>query len=131
MSNNKETEIQNDHTPSFHRGPIDNKIIAKSYKKTLKQVQKELSPSNYIFSKLIHNEVIEKSSDFISFTIARPNAVLSGSIMAFVVTLSVYLLSKTIGYQLSGSESIIAFIIGWIAGIVFDYLKIIFTGKKD
>lgn len=112
------------------RGPMGKKQQEANFKRTIKQVQAELSPGSRVFSKIIHNKTIEKTSDFIGATIARPNAILAGAVVAFALTLIVYVVAKTIGYTLSGFESIAAFIIGWVIGIVYDYLRAIFTGKK-
>lgn len=113
-----------------------NRLISKkqrneSYKKIISQAQKELPTSNRIFSKMVHNKLIEKVSDIIGCTIARPNAMLAGSIFAFVLTLITYITAKKIGYILSGFETIAAFIAGWIIGLIYDYLRILFTGNKD
>lgn len=102
-----------------------------SFKKQMKDVRAELKPVSRAFSKVIHNKVIEKTSDVVGATIARPNAILSGAVVAFILTLGVYVIAKNIGYVLSGFETIAAFIIGWIIGIVFDYLRILVTGKPN
>lgn len=117
-------------TPFKKLESMNKNHLNRSYTKTMRQVQKDLSPPARIFSKIIHNRVIERLSDTISNTIARPNAILFGSFSAFVATLVVYLIAKSSGYQLSGSESIFTFTIGWIIGIIFDYLRIMITGKK-
>lgn len=109
---------------------INNRQLDSSYKRTMKQTQNSLPPISRLFSRFIHNEVVEKISNFISSTIARPNAILFGSIFAFVVTLVTYLVAKSMGYTLSGFESIGAFITGWILGNVFDYFRLGITGKK-
>jgi hypothetical protein len=115
----------------FHKqGSISKKQRNDSYKKTIKQVQDELSDGNRIFSKIVHNKVIEKISDTVSNTIARPDAMLSGAFFAFIITLIVYIVAKTIGYSLSGFETIAAFIIGWIFGIIYDYFRNLIVGKK-
>jgi len=100
-----------------------------SYKRILKRAQSELNLSDYLFSKVIHNKFIEKTSDIISSTIARPNSILIGAFLSFVLTLAAYTISKNIGYKLSGFETIAAFILGWIIGIIYDYLKVLFFGK--
>lgn len=115
---------------SSSRGPISKKVRDKSYKQTMRRVQDELPIASRTFSKIIHNKVIEKSSDVIGSTIARPNAILAGAFVAFILTLLTYTVAKTIGYALSGFETIAAFIVGWIIGITFDYLRVLFTGKK-
>ncbi|HRN90324.1 MAG TPA: hypothetical protein PK543_01410, partial [Candidatus Saccharibacteria bacterium] len=76
------------------------------------------------------NKTVEKVSDVVGSTVARPNAVLSGAVSAFILTLAVYIVAKTIGYRLSGFETIAAFIVGWTIGILYDYLRILITGKK-
>jgi hypothetical protein len=111
-------------------GSINKKQRNESYKRTMKQVQSELPVASRAFSKIIHNKVIEKTSDIVGSTIARPNAMLAGAVVAFILTLATYTTAKTIGYALSGFETIAAFIVGWIIGILFDYLRVLFTGKK-
>lgn len=116
---------------SGRRGPISKKQKSASFKKTMKQVQSELPATKRAFSKVIHNRTVEKVSDITGSTIARPNAVLSGAVAAFLLTLAVYIVAKTIGYSLSGFETIAAFIVGWTLGLVYDYLRILITGKKS
>jgi hypothetical protein len=112
-------------------GPISKKERAASYKRTMKQVQDELPAPSRAFSKFIHNKAVEKVSDVVGSTIARPNAILSGSIIAFVFTLVIYLVARYYGYPLSGAETIAAFAVGWLVGLLFDYLRLEITGKKS
>lgn len=102
-----------------------------SFNLTMKRVQSEMTTTQRIFSKIIHNKTIEKTSEVISNTIARPNSILAGSISAFLITLLTYYIAKTIGYRLSGSETMAAFTAGWILGLIFDYLKLMLTGNKQ
>lgn len=102
----------------------------KSFKNQMNTIQAEMKLPSRAFSKVIHNRVIEKTSDIAATTIARPNAILVGSICAFVLTLGVYIIAKSIGYRLSGFETIAAFITGWAVGIFYDYLRLLITGKK-
>lgn len=122
---------KSEHTQSLRRGPISKKQSDESYKKIMSQVQNELSPVSRSFSKVIHNKTIERTSEIIGATIARPNAILAGAFVAFLVTLLTYTVAKTIGYPLSGLETISAFIVGWVLGVIYDYLKVIITGKKS
>jgi hypothetical protein len=103
---------------------------AASYKHTMKQVQSELPPVNRAFSKFIHNKTVERVSDTVGSTVARPNAILAGSFMAFVFTLTIFLVARYYGYPLSGTETIAAFALGWMAGLLFDYLRLEFTGGR-
>jgi len=112
------------------RGGISKKEKTASFKKHMKQVQAELPAPERAFSKLIHSPVVEKTSEFIGGTVARPNAILSGAVVAFFVVLAVYLIAKNLGYVLSGFETIGAFIVGWFIGILYDYFRVLITGKK-
>lgn len=112
------------------------KIVPKAqrtaaYKKTMKQVQSEMPLVSRAFSKVIHNKAVERVSDAVGSTIARPNAILTGSVMAFVFTLVIFLVARYYGYPLSGTETIAAFTLGWLVGLLFDYLRLEFTGGKS
>lgn len=112
------------------RGSINNKQLNESYNKTLKQVQNELPLGSRLFSKVTHIKAVEQTSDFIGNTIARPDAMLAGAFFSFILTLLAYIIAKAIGYTLSGFETIAAFSLGWILGLIYDYLRVLFTGKK-
>ena len=129
-SKGKDAEKAGKQNTTIRRGSINKKQHEESYKKTLRQVQKELPIGSRVFSKITHLKVIERTSDIIGGTIARPDAMLSGAFFAFIATLLVYVVAKNLGYLLSGFETIAAFIIGWLAGIIYDYLRILITGKK-
>lgn len=126
----KDIEKSKSRTSSSHRGSISNKDRNNSYTRTIKQVQSELPAGSRLFSKITHNKFIEKTSDVVGNTIARPNAMLAGAVTAFILTLLTYTIAKTVGYALSGFETIAAFLIGWLIGIIYDYLRVLVTGKK-
>lgn len=118
-------------TPAKRRhGVVSKREREASYKHHMKQLQAELTPAQRTFSKFIHNPVVEKASDAIGNTIARPNAILSGAVVAFFLVLLVYVVAKYYGYRLSGFETIGAFIVGWTFGLLYDFFKVMITGKK-
>jgi len=119
------------HNNNPRRGPISKKQREKSFSQTMHHVQNELPVLNRTFSKVIHNKYIEKTSDIVGSSVARPNAMLAGAFMAFLLTLVIYTTAKTFGYTLSGFETIASFAFGWVLGVVYDYLKVLFTGKKS
>lgn len=104
-------------TPPPHRSRKE------SYEHTMKSVRADMSTPERLFSKFIHTPAIERTSDAIGKTVARPDAILSGSVFACVFVLGVYVLAKFYGFEMRGSETIIAFIVGWIIGIVFDIIR--------
>jgi hypothetical protein len=102
----------------------------KAYRQTMKTIQGELSAPQRIFSKIIHNKAVEAVSDVVGATVARPNAILSGAFCAFVAVLGVYSLAKYMGFALYGGETIAAFVIGWLFGLLFDLLRTMFGGRR-
>lgn len=126
----KEKDKVSNSSASIRRGPIGKKQQNESFTHTMSHIQNELSVGSRTFSKIIHNKAVEGATNALGNTIARPNAILAGAIVAFILTLLTYVVAKTIGYALSGFETIAAFIIGWLIGILYDYFKVMFTGKK-
>lgn len=102
-----------------------------SFNHTMRLVQNQMSTPERAFSRVIHKKGVERGSEIVAATVARPNALLAGAVTAFVITLAVYLIAKNYGYPLSGSESIMAFIAGWLLGILFDFLRTMVTGRKE
>lgn len=102
-----------------------------SYKNTMKQIQSEMSATSRTFSKVIHNNVIEKGSEAIGSTLARPNAILAGSLTALVLVSGVYVIAKIFGYRLSGFETIGAFALGWALGLIYDYVRFMALGRRS
>lgn len=112
------------------RGAISKKEREKSFHAHMIDAERDMTTGERVFSKLIHFKPIEKASDLASSTIARPNALLSGSIAAFITITVLYFAAKHYGFQLSGFETIAAFIGGWILGIVYDYLSLLLRGRR-
>lgn len=93
-------------------------------------IQQQMPRTSRAFSKVIHNKTVEKVSDVIGSTVARPNAILSGAICAFVLVLGLYVHARYLGYALRGSETIAAFVAGWLIGLLFDMLRGMFRRKR-
>jgi len=102
----------------------------KSYKQTMGTVQTQMSPLSRSFSKVIHNPGVEKASDFIGSTVARPASLLAGSLFAFIAVAGLYITAKFVGFSLTGFETIGTFIIGWILGLCYDFVKVMVSGKR-
>lgn len=123
------TPNERERSPAERRGPLTKQERDKSFDNTMHEVRSQMSGVSRGFSNFIHNKTVEKVSDAIGGTIARPNAVLSGSVFAFLFTLVIYLIARYNGYPLSGAETIASFAIGWAIGLVFDYFRFLISGK--
>lgn len=134
LSKEKKLESPSEHQPSpaerRKNGPIGKKEREASFNSTMREVQSQMSGPSRAFSKVIHNKTVEKVSEAAASTVARPNAILSGALLAFILTLAVYIVARNMGYVLSGFETIGAFIVGWIIGVGYDFLKVMITGRK-
>ena len=125
------TELQNAApADTSHKGAPTKAMLNKGFNDTMTQIRGEMKAPSRAFSKVIHAKPVEKASEAVGATVARPNALLAGGIGAFVLTLAVYLVATHFGYRLSGFESIGAFILGWIAGMLVDYARVLATGKR-
>ena len=116
------TPVENE--TSHSSAPVASKASLKqSFGKTMTRVRSELSPQERVFSKFIHLPGIEKASDIVASTVARPDAIVSGSVCALIITGGLYITARYFGFSLSGSETMAAFVIGWLIGILFDVTK--------
>jgi flagellar biosynthesis/type III secretory pathway protein FliH len=101
-----------------------------AYAQTMRLIRTELPGPSRVFSKVIHAPVVERSSEVIGGTLARPNAILAGSATALILVICVYILARTFGYHLSGFETIGAFLLGWVLGLIYDYVRVMTLGRR-
>ena len=121
---------EKDSSKQERRGPLSKKEKDVSFDTTMIEIRTHMSAPGRVFSGFIHNKAVEKVSEAVGSTIARPNAILSGAIFAFVFTLVIYLVARHNGYPISGSETIASFALGWIVGLLFDYIRVLVLGKN-
>lgn len=129
-----EEEAKSERSPAEKRKdtPLPRKLQEKvNFNRTMQEARTHMSAPSRTFSKVIHTPVVEKTSEVVGSTVARPNAILAGSVAAFILTLGLYLIARYYGYPLSGFETIGAFILGWVIGILFDYLRVMITGRPN
>lgn len=103
----------------------------RAYKQTLARVQSEMGAPQRVFSKILHSPLVEQSATIIGDTVARPNAMLSGSLVAFMALTVMYVVGRQYGYQLSGFEMIGSYAIGWVIGLTIDYARLLANGRQS
>lgn len=127
----KERKVaEKESSPAERRGPLTKKEKDASFNATMAEIRTHMSGPSRAFSAFIHNKTVEKVSDVVGSTVARPNAILSGSVFAFLFTLVIYLIARYNGYPISGSETIASFALGWLVGLIFDYIRVLAIGKS-
>ncbi len=93
-----------------------------NYTQTLASVQRRLTPISRSFSKVIHNSAVEKTSEALENTVARPSVLLGTTWTALIVGTIFYLTAHHYGYALSGSELLFSFVVGALLGLVIEGL---------
>jgi hypothetical protein len=93
-----------------------------NYKHTLKSLQGRLKPAQRRFSQVIHQPAVEKTSDVLGKTVMRPSVSLGAVMTAVIVESFFYFTARHYGYALSGSEVILALIVGGVIGLLLEVL---------
>lgn len=106
------------------------KELDASFDRSMEHIQKDMTPASRAFSKVIHHPVVDKVSDTVGNTIARPNLIIAGGLGTLILCSAVYLIAKQYGYVLSGFEAIGTFLLGWGIGAVIEYARVGFVNQR-
>jgi hypothetical protein len=101
-----------------------------SFRETMEEATASMPVHQRAFSRLIHTGLLSVPIELIGRLVFRPNPLLVGAVLSFGFTLTSYLLAKNLGYSLSGFESLGAFIIGWLLGLLYDFFRTATTDKN-
>lgn len=91
-----------------------------NYAQTLESVQRRLNPASRTFSRVIHTPAVEKASEALEQTVARPSIMIGATWTALIVGTIFYLTARHYGYPLSGSEMIFSFVVGAVIGLLIE-----------
>jgi hypothetical protein len=125
----KDIKVETSHDSGFaQQHLVSSELRAETLRRNLKKVRRELSWPNKAFSKVIHQPVIDAVSKAGAHTIARPNGVLTGAIVALVGSSYVFYTAKHYGFEYNYWIVFILFGGGYILGLFIDLL--IFVLKR-
>ncbi len=110
---------------------VDHETLQHSYQTTMDDMRQELNASERFWSYIIHAPIVQPVSSFCSSTILRPRSLLVGGYAVLFVLLGTYLLAKLHGYEPSGTEPLIGFVVGWIAALCYDGIMAVLHHGKD
>ena len=100
--------------------------------KTFTAIRTNLTPSQARFSKVIHNSVVSSVSEATARTLARPYAILAGSLVAFLGSGVYMYYSRHLGYKYNFFVPILLFFLGLIAGLIVEFIyKLIHGHRKN
>ncbi len=109
---------KDDHHPVF----ASKQLKDLAYTRTLVRVRKQLSPVSRLLSKAIHSPVIDRPSEIVGNSVARPSAMLGGGIAALVGTTGVSWIVNHYGYEYNYLAIIVLFLAGATVGVIIEAL---------
>ena len=92
-----------------------------SFNTIMHHARAQMSKPEKTFSKFVHSPAVEKTSEILGNTVARPSGVLGASVAAFIGLLSVYSVARFAGFQLSGSEMPLLLLAGFGSGLFIEW----------
>lgn len=110
--------IENESPAHSHPVIINKQLKDMAFSRSMTRTRKKLSKPSRAFSKVVHTEVIDKSSEFIGKTIARPSGMLAGAFIAFVGTSALLWITRHYGYTYNYLLVILLFIGGMAIGLL-------------
>ena len=113
-------ETAEDHQPTTHY--INAEIMRMSYQRALIRVRKQLSLSDKVLSRVIHQPIIDSISEVGAKTIGRPSGLLGGGFISLVGTTIYYWITKHYGYDYNFSVFLALAAGGFILGVVIELI---------
>lgn len=101
-----------------------------NYSQTMDSVRRKLGPVSRSFSKVIHTPAVEKTSEALEHTVARPSVMVGTTWTALIIGALFYLTARHYGYALSGSELIFSFVVGALLGLVGEGIWLAFRRRR-
>ena len=105
---------------SQQQDPQENKIH--SFNTILGHIRKDLTKSEVILSKVIHNRVAEIADEILTNTIFKPSGIIGASSVTLIGLVLLAYMSNTIGFCISGSETLALAVVGYVFGIFCEWL---------
>lgn len=108
--------------PSNSTPYIDKSVKKQALSQELAQIRQELTKSDRLLSKTIHQPKIQKLSEISAKTVARPYGLIVGGLLAFIGSLAYYLFTKYYGLHYYSIVFIILFISGYILSSLIEII---------
>jgi hypothetical protein len=96
----------------------------RTYKMTMKRAQSQMSAPSRSFSKFIHNPFVERTSEAVGATVARPSGILGAGILGFIGISVVLYYARRNGFAIDNpyALTVILFLGGWTLGLVVEFI---------
>jgi cation transport ATPase len=114
---NERSHSEKEHSSHSHPVIINKQLKDMAFSRSMTRTRKKLSRSSRAFSKVIHNSTIDKSSEFVGKTVARPSGMLTGAFLAFIGTSALLWITRHYGYTYNYLMVVILFVGGMLLGL--------------
>jgi hypothetical protein len=101
---------------------IDNAIKTLRMRRNLAHVQKRLKPAQKSLSKVIHQPLVQRTSEAAAVTVTRPSGLLGGGITAFIGSLIYAYLSRSAGFTYNYTMFLCFFVGGFAFGVAVEFV---------
>lgn len=103
-------------------------LKGETYSRTLNRIQQKLSRPERTMSKIMHNKAVEKVSDGMAKTAARPSGILGGGIFSLIGSVILLYMTKKYGFEYNFFMFFVFLGVGFMLGVVVEL--VIFSIKK-
>jgi hypothetical protein len=108
---------KNEKHEAVHPVLVNRELKDMAYRRTLKRAQRHLPAPVRAFSKIVHNPIVDATSEVAGKTVARPSGVLLGGLFAFLGS-SVFLwATRHYGYEYNYLMFALFFVGGYFIGL--------------
>ena len=101
---------------------VNKQLKDMAYSRAMTRVRKHLSIPSRAFSKVVHSKSLEKPSEVIGNTVARPSGMLGGAFVAAIGSSILLWVTKHYGYEYNYLAVILLFVIGLTLGLAIEML---------
>lgn len=101
---------------------VNKQLKDMAYSRAMTRVRKQLSLPSRFFSKAIHSKALDRPSEIIGNTVARPSAMLGGAFFAAVGTSILLWITRHYGYEYNYLAVVLLFAIGLASGLFIEFI---------
>lgn len=127
----KEYSRGEDSETKQHPVLVSKELKQMTFTRALTRTRKQLSAPERGFSKFIHASAVDKTSEVISKSIARPSAMLGGSLVGMLGSFIFLMLVRNNGYEYNFFVLFILFAIGYAVGLFVEVVFRIIAKKRS
>lgn len=102
-----------------------------AFKQLLREVQRQETPAQRRFSKVIHQPAVEEISNLAEGTVARPSGLLFGGLFSALSSIVVLYICRHYGYEYNFLIGLASFAGGFCVGLLLEGLSKLFSRNKQ